>query len=523
MRKTVFVGWAALLVLAGACRDRGSADESATSSGDTSGAATSTGASTSGTSDATPTSTGVPTSTGATVDLGTAPGGSLQADYCDPLAALVCGRLADCGCGSLLPAESLDLATCMDNYSARCLEAYAPVAAAVEGGEARILGDEAQACVALLAASTPDCERPRGAVTQALCPAWFTSDVAIGGDCSFPVCAGGQGVCVAGSCVARPVVGQPCAQGSVCAAGLLCIADQCADPVAAGGACAIDDACAPPLRCVAGACAALNDVGGECADAAGCELGLVCTADACATRPAGACGDDAPCGNLNLCATPRRCESRGEAGASCAEDAACVNGLRCDAGSCIVNPGLGEPCANGVLCATDLACDTDNGTCKPLPAAGQACGFAIDGPHVCAPPLGCVADVCGPLPESGAACTNDNRCAAGLGCDFTMDGSVCVPLKAAGGACQTDRTCDTGLFCDFAINQCAAVRPTGAPCKDGNECGQAGSCMPIGGGVFACAPRPVAGERCIFECEAPLFCATDLAASVCAAEVCQEL
>lgn len=504
-------------LLLAACRDGAAGGETggSTSTGEvsTSGSGTGTGSS----------STGAPTSTGAAVDLGMPPAGSLRADYCDPLATLICGRLADCGCGSLLPAQMLDVASCIDNYSARCLEAYAPLAAAVEDGSAQILGEEAKQCVALLAESTPGCERPRGAVTQALCPAWFTGDAAIGAACGFPVCGGGQGICVAGTCVARPAVGEPCGPGGACAVGLLCIADQCAAPVGVGGACAIDDACAPPLRCVAGACAALHEVDAACGDATACASGLVCDAGQCATRPAGACSADAPCGNLDFCATPRRCAERAGLGGSCDEDAACIAGLRCEGGACVANPGLGEPCVNGVLCAAELACDTDNGTCKPLPGAGQACGFAIDGPYVCAPPLGCVDNVCGPLPQAGASCTVDNRCAAGLGCDFTPDGSICVPLKAAGGSCQTDRTCDVGLYCDYTAGQCAAVRPSGAPCKDGNECGPEGTCVPVGGGVFECAPRPTAGERCVFDCAAPLHCGSDLAAATCAAQVCLEL
>ncbi len=506
--------WVLAALLLAACRDRGAAGES--------GGPGSTGdASTGG--PGTSSSGGTPTSSGGNVDLGMAPGGSLQLDYCDPLAVLICGRLADCGCGALLPAETLDVASCIGNYSARCLEAYAPIAAAVEDGSAVIFGAEAKECVALIADSSPGCERPRGAVSQALCPAWFTGDAAIGAACDFPICGGGQGLCVAGTCVVKPAVGEPCGPGGACAVGLLCIADQCEAPVEVGGACASDDACAPPLRCVAGACSALKNVGGACVHATACAPGLMCDAGACKARPMGACSADAPCGNLDFCATPRRCMVRGEPGASCDEDAACVAGLRCEMGACVANPGLDQPCVNGVLCAAELACDTDNGSCKPLPGAGQACGFAIDGPYVCAPPLGCVDNVCGPLPESGELCTVDNRCAAGLGCDFTPDGSLCVPLKDVGGACQTDRTCAVGLYCDYTVGQCAGVRPTGAPCKDGNECGAAGTCVPVGGGVFACAPRPMAGERCVFECAAPLHCGSEFAAAVCAPEVCLEL
>ena len=135
-----------LLLCAGACRDRGAdGGASATSTGDA-------GPTSSGAPTSTSTTGDPPTSTGAAVDLGGAPGGSLRTDYCEPLAALICGRLAECGCGALLPSEALDLAGCAANYSARCLEAYAPLSAAVELGEAEILGDEHRRC-------GPDVER----------------------------------------------------------------------------------------------------------------------------------------------------------------------------------------------------------------------------------------------------------------------------------------------------------------------------------------------------------------------------
>ena len=456
---------------------------------------------------------------------GGAPSGSLEADYCAPLAALVCHRLATCGCGFLLPSGALDETACVAGYTDRCLQAYAPVASSVAAGTARILADSAHACVELLDASTPGCERPRGSVAQALCPTWFTADTPLGAACDFPICAGGQGICTNGSCAPRPASGEPCAQGGVCAEGLLCIAGACAGPEPKGGVCDTDDACAPPLHCVGGLCAALNASGGDCADASACALGLVCQAPTCVDRPPGPCDDAAPCGNETSCAAPRVCELKGATGASCDQDEACQPGFYCDQGAaeCVEGPPLGQPCVNAVLCGPGLACDNDNGNCVSLPGDGQPCAFGAMGPSLCQDGLGCNAGTCGPLPGDGQPCTLDYRCASGLGCDFAANGSFCVPLTGQGGACQTDRTCEAGSFCDFSKSECAAVRPAGSPCKDGNECGPAGSCMPGNGGSFECAPLPGAGQRCLFDCQSGLHCSSDLAASVCLPDVCKEL
>ena len=456
---------------------------------------------------------------------GGAPSGSLESDYCVPLASLVCKRLVSCGCGFVLPSGALDEAACVASYTARCLEAYAPIAASVSAGKAHILADAAHACIALLDASTPGCERPRGSVAQALCPTWFTADTPLGGACDFPICAGGKGVCESASCAPRPVSGEPCAQGGVCAEGLLCIAGACAAPEPKGGPCAIDDACSPPLRCVEGACAPSSPSGGACTDVSACALGLVCESDVCTDRPPGPCGAAAPCGSSTTCAAPRLCEPKGTSGAPCDQDEACEAGFYCDPATtqCVEAPPLGQPCANGILCGPGLACDNDNGNCAPLPGDGQPCAFGPSGPAVCQDGLGCNEGTCGALPGDGQPCTVDSRCATGLGCDFAANGSFCVPLKDAGGACQTDRTCKLGLFCDYSKNECALARPPGAPCKDGNECGPTGSCMPGNGGAFECAPLPGAAQRCLFDCQSGLHCTASVAASICLPDVCKEL
>lgn len=457
---------------------------------------------------------------------GGSPTGSLEQDYCAPLAALICERMVECGCGAILPTGTLDLAGCISTYSTRCLSAYAPIADAVSAGQATIDAAAAAACIQMIAAKTPGCERPSGAIPQALCPAWFTGPAALGEPCAFPFCADGLGYCPSGTCEPRPTAGQPCGAGSICAPGLLCLQGECAAPAEEGAPCVASEACEPPLRCLdGGQCTTLSPQGASCAGTEECQLGLLCTGDVCSPGPAGSC-DGLLCGFATDCAYPRSCHAKGAEGAPCDVNEECVAGLHCDLQSlkCAANPADGEPCLDGVLCADGLACDPLTTECAPLPGDGAPCAMKQDGAFYCADPLGCAPDgFCAPLPGEGDTCTIDYRCSAGLGCDFLPDGSFCVPLKAGGGACQSDRVCQPGLYCEFSTAECAPVLPAGSPCNDGNECGPAGTCMPDETASFTCAPRPAAGERCFFDCAPDLHCGDDEPLSFCAPDICKEL
>lgn len=452
------------------------------------------------------------------------PAGSLTADYCAPLAALICARAASCGCGAVLPSGAFDEAACAAAYTGKCVEAYGPIVDAVDAGLARVDGQRAADCVALLAASTPGCERPRGTIPLGLCPAWFTSDDPLGAPCAFPICADGAGYCDGGTCVARPTSGA--CSGYECAQGTLCLDGMCQAPGAANATCAIDDACAPPLRCVDGACVALGATGATCDDQASCAVGLSCPGGQCVDAPPMPCSDVAVCGNQEVCAHVRSCAPLGAAGADCETNEGCAADLGCDnlSMTCVALPPSGSPCLNGASCASGSACSFATSACGPLPASGEPCAMDARGPFVCASGLGCLTNnLCGPLPTAGQECAGLNRCAPGLGCDFTPNGSICVDKKAAGGACQNDLVCAQGLHCDFDVGACAADQGLGTPCKNGNECGPAAVCLPGSGGAFECSPTPTAGQGCQFDCAPGLQCIADPAKAFCASPICLEI
>lgn len=461
---------------------------------------------------------------GGTAAVGGSPpvSGSVEEDYCAPLAALICGRASSCDCAAISPTGVFDEAACVAGYTDECLQAYGQLDAAVQQGLAIVDADRAAACIELVASSTPGCERPRGTVPLGLCDAWFYSETPLSEACSFPICGGGGGYCPEGTCVARPGQDEPC-QGYECAPGLLCIDGTCTAPGDTGAVCDLDEACVPPLRCLGGHCAALANANEPCGAVSDCAVGLDCIGDVCVAADPAPCAGDDSCGNQRSCIAIPRCAPTSAEGGACLEDAHCDGGLYCDGGTCTPLPGDGAPCALGTLCGAGLGCTTDFGDCAPLPGNGEPCAFGPMGPSACADGLGCNVSTCGPLPESGEPCTVDNRCAAPLGCDFTPQGSFCVEKKPAGGDCQNDQVCADGLHCDFNQGQCAADFDLAIPCSIGNECGPSAVCLPNGGGQFVCTPTPGLGDACQFDCELGLACRVNPASAVCVAPICAEI
>jgi hypothetical protein len=80
---------------------------------------------------------------------------------------------------------------------------------------------------------------------------------------------------------------------------------------------------------------------------------------------------------------------------------------------------------------------------------------------------------------------------------------------------MNDSTCQPALRCDFA--SCQPRLADGTPCSQGNECLVGSTCLwhPTG---YACAPLPVSGVPCDFDCAPALVCKGPSGA--CVNEVC---
>ncbi len=235
------------------------------------------------------------------------------------------------------------------------------------------------------------------------------------GTCAEPVAAGG-------SCQ----LGQPCADGQVCF-----VPDSstdgtgtCMAPAGEGDACDTEDGppCGGALRC--------NTPDGETAGTCGREVDI--TTGAATGEPCGLMSRDA----ATLCADGLACVLSGGLTGTC-QAAGIAEGESCPL-------AMPDPCAEGLYCDGLMLPDTTTGTCKPLPAAGEAC----------APPPG-------PFGDDGPF--EDGLCAAGLVCDQTESTPTCVAPKANDQPCRSSMVCASG-YCEIAPGD-----DTGT-CKDRPAC-----------------------------------------------------
>jgi hypothetical protein len=462
--------------------------------------------------------------TGVPVDAPSTPGEI--ADYCRPLAALLCTRASDCGCGAVLPGGMLDVAACTARWQGECESAWGPFVAA----GARVDAARAAACVELVADASPTCGAPSGLAAFALCEPFVIDPAAIGEACTSPYCAGGAGACVrdgaSATCAARLAEGMPCADMFACATGLACLEGTCAALGEVGDPCTLEAGCTPPLTCREGACRARAAMGASCVETRHCETGLLCEGGTCVAREGTSCDDTTPCGSFEGCAQPPSCRPRLTRGSACRESLDCGASLYCEDAThtCVDRPSDGQPCANGVICGPGLGCDMDGGgTCRPRGAAGSPCLFGEFGPFLCADGFACVDGTCGALPTEGMPCAGVDSCAAGLGCAFGPEGSICIVPRGEGEPCENRQACRLDLHCGRE-GTCAPDVAFGAPCDPGfGDCG--GACVPDASGGFVCRSLLDEGATCLADedCASGLTCLVRSEDTRCLPEICASL
>jgi len=223
------------------------------------------------------------------------------------------------------------------------------------------------------------------------CDAGFCSYVAgVGEPCGVLACDPSQGTYCNGSCLPRPVQGEPCGPGQLCADGHYCssVDSNCyrlpTAPVALG------QPCAAPAFCAADAW---------------CDTTL--PTRICKARKA----VGAPCQAADECLRPARCDTSGAPSEwRCAPPR--VAGSACDLTT--------RPCSNGSSCRITTG---TTGVCVTEADFGQACGaIGIGDPTYCGPGV-CVGatpsdavGICKPEGTGGAPCAQDQECAS-FSCD----------------------------------------------------------------------------------------------------------
>lgn len=250
----------------------------------------------------------------------------------------------------------------------------------------------------------------------------------------------------AGRCVRNGTAQAACGQGMGmpdCAAGLRCSAGRCRPLVAAGAPCNSNtDACIEGQSCVAntpggaiGRCVADGSIAGSLCrpGASECDPGLFCIANGgdrfcrgIGRTDGDRCDNGDTCSFEIACVTMNppnpyeaECRTAGGLNTSCANDAACRNGMRC-VGRTMNNPGR----------------------CLPIRAANDACDVYRQ------------ANAC----DSGLSCVRE----ANMGST-----GRCVPTgSAAGAACRGNApSCDMGLTCANDLgSRCVRAASGGQPC-----------------------------------------------------------
>lgn len=456
-----------------------------------------------------------------------------EAEYCRPLAELLCARAEGCACDAV-PGWYAGEEACIQASLRTCLSPPGDTVALIEHGAYVFRYDLAAACVDVLRGETVACDTRLNLIPSS-CQRIIASTTPIGATCGYPICAGGDGYCSPQSARCEPI---PAAAGAacnaLCAGDLVCAAGTCQPIPTRGGACGAVP-CAGLDVCHQGVCRPLSAQGEACSDTLPCGPRLRCEGQVCVEQAPTCALDPTVCGNGTTCLsrTETRCRS-GAVGDACTWDADCPADTLCLGGACAVLPAAGAPCAQGARCAAGIGCDPATTLCGPLPEKGAPCAGVAGGAVGCAAGLACVAGACGTPPAAGEACADDFTCGAGLGCEPRSDGNFCVTLRAAGGPCTDHRVCGAGLRCDPSTAACAPYAAAGEACTDSVACGPSGACLPAASGeAWVCGALPAAGEACYQNCPASspschdcatgLLCAPETTPGPCAAQICTAL
>lgn len=228
--------------------------------------------------------------------------------------------------------------------------------------------------------------------------------------------------------------------------------------------------CNGDIECVGSLCAAAaaDSCAGSCQTAV--PIGGFC--DPSSAR----CADNSYCSSSTL-----RCVASAPAGAECDTndlDRSCVDGYRCDSGTCVARGSVGADCSGGSsYCRADLVCTYDF-VCAVPAGPGEHCKSFVD----CRHDLDCVGGVCsatnycptpGGLPP-GAACALEKPCADGLACiglDYdssyqTTHPGICANWLDVGSACvaHTISGCPGDMPCTNGVCKMSGYGWLGDPC-----------------------------------------------------------
>jgi hypothetical protein len=283
---------------------------------------------------------------------------------------------------------------------------------AVEEGRVTYDGSKVPACLAALEARGCEDTNQR---TIDECEAALSGTAKLGEACTVDEECEGAALCdrsasCPGECAPLHRAGEPCSADDMCVDGLACsdVTGLCARPAAAGDPCGggVERDCQVGLFCVGDDTA--NGTPGECAAIGSVFAGA--DGDACDIQQGQLCGDGLACVVVTDAAT-------GDTAANFHFECQPMAG---PGDTCTV--GLPDPCPSTHYCTARFELGEFEGTCAPLPKAGEPCQDTLLG------------DRC----ASGAVCDPDGKCVArkrlGDPCQFA---AMCYSGSCVGGACTS--------------------------------------------------------------------------------------
>lgn len=311
------------------------------------------------------------------------------------------------------------------------------------------------------------------------------------------------GICVE----AQPVAGL-CFQDEDCQDGLYCdyTTGTCAAGSDVGGPCAYADPenpvpgtetqrCKVELSCdpASNTCVDYCAAGAECATEFDCPEGLECIVGRCGTPgPEGApCFTGTDCQSEQCDPTTMTCVGLLANGETCNSSAECAGWCDTTTFTCADQAGNGQPCDSfsSDECGSGF-CDTANvngPTCTPFAQMGEDCSAIPCDPEQ---EISCADDVCRATPfGNGVSCFSDFECES----EVCFEGS-CQNGTAVGGTCNglgTIADCELGSYCSSeepdVDGTCTALKRTGETCLEDRECW--GGCV-VKWGVQMCDDTP---------------------------------
>jgi hypothetical protein len=254
--------------------------------------------------------------------------------YCEEYAKVTCAAADHCGC-----LDDLTRQYCTSFQASECQD---DVVAPVQSGTRSYDAAEAGRCLSGLRGVLGDCS-VEGDYWPEACDRMLVGLVPAGQACA------GDDECVpplecqSSVCTAMPGDGQPCLEGSYCAADLYCGEDDsCHVPRGRGGACPEgDEACADDLYCDSRTttCQPMLGSGESCAHASwACGEDLYCSPATSTCKPdpgaGGDCADSSgTCAEGFYCDGAMVCQATKPGGAACADDEECRS-YDCADGAC---------------------------------------------------------------------------------------------------------------------------------------------------------------------------------------------